>query len=381
LAEDATQSPSSTGRTVTNKFPAMIKKSSILYGNPLYARAKRGLFEFLFRSGLVNLFRLRHRNSVLVALYHDVLPPGFPEGNPLFGMAVSVEEFAWQIAYFKKHYYPITYQQFADWYLRGAALPSSPVLITFDDGHANNLHFALPVLQNEKVAAVCFVLTGVFGTCRQTWFEDAYYRLMFSTAHSWFPRSGESWPLETSEQRAAACGRFFSLCRALPQDEQLAELQSLQSQLPVREPDGEFTNRFNFLSADDIRRLAEIGVEIGSHTVTHPILGTLQTESARREIADSKSALEQILGRPVQTFAYPFGATGLDFSPRDEALVQESGYALAFAVEGGFVTRASNRFALPRVGIGRMTRAQFAATVTGAVDALKDILARGRQAK
>ncbi|MGA7685570.1 MAG: polysaccharide deacetylase family protein [Terriglobales bacterium] len=362
-------------------FPAMKEDSSILYGNPLYVRAKRGLFEFLFRSGLVNLFRLRHRKSVLVALYHDVLAAGFPEGNPLFGMAVSVEEFAWQIAYFKKHYHPISYQQFADWYLRGAALPPCPVLITFDDGHANNLRFALPVLQKEKVGAVCFVLTGELGTCRQTWFEDAYYRLMFSMAHSWCLRSGECWPLETSEQRAAACSRFFSLCRTLPRDEQLAELQSLQSQLPVREADGEFSNRFEFLSTDDIRRLAENGVEIGSHTITHPILAMLQTESARREIADSKSALEQVLGRPVQTFAYPFGAPGFDFKPRDEALVRESGYALAFAVEGGFVTRASKRFALPRVGIGRMTRAQFAATVTGAVDALKGVLARGPRAE
>ncbi len=80
----------------------------------------------------------------------------------------------------------------------------------------------------------------------------------------------------------------------------------------------------------------------------------------------------------MQAFAYPFGAPGLDFKPRDEALVRESGYSLAFAGEGGFVTRASNQFALPRVGIGRMTRAQFAATVTGAVDSLKSLLAVGR---
>jgi peptidoglycan/xylan/chitin deacetylase (PgdA/CDA1 family) len=351
-----------------------------LYGNPLYVRAKRGLFELLFRSGVVNLFRLRHRDSVLVALYHDVLPPGFPEDNPLFGMAVSIEEFAWQLAYIKKHYHPITFKQFSDWYLRGAALPSYPVLITFDDGHVNNLRFALPVLQKEDVTAVCFVLTGELGECRQTWFEDAYYRLMFSTADRWCLRSGECWPLETSEQRAAACGRFFGLCRTLSQDEQLAELQLLQSQLAVPHAGGQFSNRFEFLSADDIRRLAESGVEIGSHTITHPILGTLQTESARREIADSKLALEQALGRPVQAFAYPFGASGLDFNLRDEALVQESGYSLAFAVEGGFVTRASNRFALPRVGIGRMTRAQFAAAVTGAVDALKNLLSRARRA-
>ncbi|MFZ3342333.1 MAG: polysaccharide deacetylase family protein [Terriglobales bacterium] len=346
-----------------------------LYGNPLYVGAKRWLFEGLFRSGLVNFFRLLRRDSVLVVIYHDILPAGFPEGNPLFGMTVSVEEFAWQIAYFKKHYHPITFHQFCDWYFRGAALPRCPVLITFDDGHANNLRFALPVLQKENVTAVCFVLTGELGACRQTWVEDAYYRLMFSQSQSWRLRNGECWRLETNEQRAAACGRFFGLCRTLAETDQAEELTSLQSQLPVPNNAGEFRNRFEFLGEEDICRLSESGIEIGSHTITHPILGALEKENARREIADSKLELERVLARSIEAFAYPFGAPTLDFKPRDEDLVRESGYAVAFAAHGGFVTRASNRFALPRVGIGRMTRAQFAATVSGAVESLKGLLA------
>jgi peptidoglycan/xylan/chitin deacetylase (PgdA/CDA1 family) len=346
------------------------------YSNSLYIRAKQWLFEFLFRSGLLSFFRFLRRHSVLVAIYHDVLPAGFPEGNPLFGMTVSVEEFTWQIRYFRKHYNPISFQQFSDWYFRGNALPPRPVLITFDDGHANNLRFALPVLQQEQITAVCLVLTGELGLSRQTWFEDAYYRLMFSKVQNWSLRNSEFCPLETGPQRVAACGRFFTLCRTLSEAEQEQELQSLQSQLPVT-LDGELGGRFEFLSPDDVRRLSENGIEIGSHTVTHPILRALEAENARREIADSKSALERLLGKPVRAFAYPFGSPGLDFMPRDEALVHECGYSMAFAGEGGFVTRSSDQFALPRVGIGRMTRAQFAATVAGAVDSLKSVFAIG----
>lgn len=347
------------------------------YRNPLYVRAKQWLFEFLFHSGLLSFFRLLRRRSVLVAIYHDVLPAGFPEGNPLFGMTVNVEEFAWQIDYFKKHFNPISFQQFSDWYFRGSALPQRPVLITFDDGHANNLRFALPILQQQQVTAVCFVVTGELGSSRQTWFEDAYYRLMFSTARSWRLRNGECWELETGQQRAAACGRFFGLCRSLSEAEQQLELRSLQNQLPELPFDGELNDRFEFLSKDDIRRLSDNGVEIGSHTINHPILSALTPENTRREIADSKSMLEQLLGKPVRAFAYPFGAPRLDFTPREEALVQDSGYSLAFAGEGGFVTRSSNQFALPRVGIGRMTRAHFAVTVSGAIDSLKSVLAIG----
>ncbi|MGB9198122.1 MAG: polysaccharide deacetylase family protein [Terriglobales bacterium] len=348
--------------------------STNLYGNPVYVRAKRGLFEVLFRSGLVKLFRLRHRDSVLVAIYHDVLPAGFPEGNPLFGMSVSVNEFDWQIGYFKKHYHPINFQEFSDWYFRGAELPPYSVLITFDDGHANNLRFALPVLKKHDVTALCFVLTGGFGMSQQMWYEEAYYRLIYSPAKKWCMRDGACLPLETAEQRVAACSRFFTLCRTFSENERREELQAVRSQLPVSDAGPEFDDRFSFLSEDDVRQLAANGVEIGSHTATHPVLGALDPESARRELAASKMALEKVLGREVRSLAYPFGAPGLDFRPRDEELARESGYALAFAGAGGFATRSSNRFALPRMGIGRMTRAQFAATVTGAVESLKSLI-------
>jgi peptidoglycan/xylan/chitin deacetylase (PgdA/CDA1 family) len=349
------------------------------YNNTLYVRAKHWLFNFLYYSGAVVFFRFLRRRSVLIAIYHDVLPQGFPQGNPLFGMTVSVEEFAWQIQYFKKHYNPISLQQFCDWYFHGHGLPPRPVLITFDDGHANNLHFALPILQKECVAAVCFVVTGELGLSKPTWFEDAYYRLMFSKVQSCRMGNGERWPLETTQQRAVACGRFYGLCRSLSEAEQKRELRLLQDQLPVMQFGRELDSRFEFLSEDGIRRLSENGVEIGAHSVTHPILSVLDSESARCEIADSKSALERCLGKPVRAFAYPFGAPGLDFTPRDEALVRESGYSLAFAGEGGFVSRSSSQFTLPRIGIGTMTRAKFAATVTGAVDSIKSILTIGKR--
>jgi len=307
-------------------------------------------------------------------MYHDVLPAGFPEGNPLFGMTVTVDEFDWQVAFFRKYFSPISFQQFSDWYFDGAALPRNPVLITFDDGHVNNFRHALPVLKKYSVGAICFVVSGEIGKCRKTWYEDAYFRLMFSSARSWRSRDGECMVLDTSKQRMAACSRFFVLCRGLSEMEQHAELDSLRDQLPLSSTEDEFRERFTFLGTEEIWKLAETGIEIGSHTVSHPILATVELERARRELAESKSQLECAAKRTVRSFAYPFGASGLDFNARDEALVRESGYTLAFASQGGFANCSSKRYALPRIGIGRMTRAQFAATVTGAVDSLKSVL-------
>jgi peptidoglycan/xylan/chitin deacetylase (PgdA/CDA1 family) len=344
---------------------------SSVYASRVYRFGKWLMFESLFRSGLVHRFRRGHRNSVLVLIYHDVLPPGFPEDNPLFGMTVSTTEFEWQVAYVCRHYRPINFEQFAEWFSNDAPLPPHSVLITFDDGHANNCEFALPILSKFGISAVCFVLSGNLGARKQTWFEEAYYRLMFSNASIWTLNNGEVWPLETPQQRASACGRFFTLCRSLTEFEQKIELQSLRQQLQVSASDECFRNRFEFLSPVQLQSMREVGIEIGAHTVNHPILSTLPPEEAFGEILGSKLQMEEASGTPVRAFAYPFGAPGLDFGEREMMQVRQSGFSFGFAGEGGFVDRSKNVLNLPRVGIGRMTRAQFACTITGTTDSLK----------
>lgn len=342
----------------------------------MYRAAKRVAFEALFRSGAVHAFRCKHRGSVLVLIYHDVLPRGFPEQNPLFGMTVSTTEFEWQLRYVRKHYNPITFEEFKEWYFNKAPLPRNPVLITFDDGHRNNLDFALPILQRHQIPAICFVVAGFLGAKTLTWFEDAYYRLMFSASPSWRLNNGEVWPLNTVAQRAAACGRFFSLCRTSTQEQQSQELELLRSQLKVPELNGHYPGRFEFLSTEQLRFLRENGVEIGAHTLTHPVLATAPAATSKAEITEGKRRLEQILGTSVRAFAYPFGAPRLDFTEREIEYVRQSGLMVGFAGEGGLVRRSDNPFSLPRVGIGRMTRAQFAATITGTLDSIKKFASR-----
>jgi peptidoglycan/xylan/chitin deacetylase (PgdA/CDA1 family) len=289
-------------------------------------------------------------------------------------MTVSTTEFEWQLKFLRKHYEPITFDQFSRWFLKGYPLPQNPVLVTFDDGHANNFELALPILQQLQVPAVCFVVTGSIGQKSLTWFEDAYFRLMFSPATQWELRNGEVWPLNTAAERSAACGRFFCLCRGWTETEQSQELKFLRAQLKVAEVNGHFPGRFEFLSADQLRGLRQHGVEIGAHTVTHPILAALTSQGALSEISSSKQQLEDCAATSVRAFAYPFGAPSLDFTDRERSLVRDSGFELAFAGEGGFVERTHDRFSLPRMGIGNMSRAQFATTVTGTLDTMRQFV-------
>src|SRR5687768_2861278 len=88
-------------------------------------------------------------------------------------------------------------------------------------------------------------------------------------------------------------------------------------------------------------------VEVGSHTVTHPVLSALPADAQRTEIERSKADLEEMLAHPVTSFAYPFG-TRSDYSEETVALVRGAGYHRACSNFAGFVGPATDGFQLPR---------------------------------
>ena len=98
------------------------------------------------------------------------------------------------------------------------------------------------------------------------------------------------------------------------------------------------------LDAVQIREWLAAGHDIGSHTLSHPHLTQLPTERAREEISASKKLLEDLFGRPIEHFCYPYGA----LNPTVRNLVIEAGYRTACTTEPGGNTPVSDSFALSR---------------------------------
>ncbi len=101
------------------------------------------------------------------------------------------------------------------------------------------------------------------------------------------------------------------------------------------------------LSAGRLRELRSAGVEVGSHTVSHPRLSRLPPERAWQEIAGSKASLEDVLGEEVRFFAYPYG----DYNPKVRDLVMSAGYQAAVTCSRGAAGTAPNAFEIPRKAI------------------------------
>lgn len=332
---------------------------------------KRRTIEFLHAVGALDAFRYFHRKKVLVLTYHDILPRGFPEQNLLFGMSVAAEEFAWQLDYLHTNHNPITFQQFANWFIHGVQLPERAVLITFDDGHTNILHHALPLLKKRNTPAVCFALAGHLGETSLLWFEELYYRIMFSAKRTLTMPGQAPWFFDSTEQRNDACRKIFQYFRTLAECEHKRQLEDIRDQLPLDQGELRYPERFTFLSKMELQLLRENDIEIAAHSFGHPVLTSLTLDSVKSEICEAKQHLEKVLGLPIRSFAYPFGTPILDFGAREQELVEQCGYAFGFTGESGFVRPHSDPFAIPRMAIGQMSPARFAATLTGALFSLK----------
>jgi peptidoglycan/xylan/chitin deacetylase (PgdA/CDA1 family) len=101
------------------------------------------------------------------------------------------------------------------------------------------------------------------------------------------------------------------------------------------------------LTWDDVREIAQMGFEIGSHTMTHPNLASLSHEETRHELTGAKAVIEGQIGRPVRWFAYPFGGPQ-DIRPDQVLLIEEAGYEACLSGYGGFMYPGSTEQVLTR---------------------------------
>jgi peptidoglycan/xylan/chitin deacetylase (PgdA/CDA1 family) len=101
------------------------------------------------------------------------------------------------------------------------------------------------------------------------------------------------------------------------------------------------------MAAAQLREMVAAGITVGSHTRTHPRLPELDAKAKRDEISGSKARLEDMLGSPVRSFAYPYGL----FDEDTRLAVEEAGYRSACSVRAGFNALDVDRFLLRRIEV------------------------------
>lgn len=138
---------------------------------------------------------------------------------------------------------------------------------------------------------------------------------------------------------------------------------------------------FDLLTDAQLRTLPDFGIEVASHSVSHRSMAKLPREEARREARESRARLQDVMGRPVSAFAFPYG-TRADYSPEVCEILAEEGYDLAFTSQHGAVRPGLEPMMLPRVKVESGDPAWlFPLLCRGAMDAwrLVDVGLQGLQ--
>ncbi len=233
--------------------------------------------------------------------------------------------------------------------LQAGNLPSRAACITFDDGYADNHDVALPILQRHHLPCAFFIATGYLDGGRM--FNDSVVELVRRCELPALPVAGlgltlpgeAPLPLGGQGERVAAIGALIGALKYRPPLERLALCQALEGRAGVAAlPDNLMMRR------DQVRALHRAGMQIGAHTVTHPILARLDAGQARAEIENGKRDLEGIVGQAITLFAYPNGRPGTDYTNQTRAIVREAGFRAAVSTAWGFSDKRTDIFQLPR---------------------------------
>lgn len=231
-----------------------------------------------------------------ILLYHRIAN----SNNDPHKLCVSPENFRKQIEYLKENFKIIPLVQLVQ-NIRMKRVQNNSMVITFDDGYADNLHNALPILEEFNIPATVFLTAGYVGQNKPFyWDEDT-----------------------PSEDR----GRPMTADEAKP------------------------------LSNSHL-------IEIGGHTMTHPNLAKLVENEQFEEVAGSKKQIEEMLNITLLSFAYPFGDKK-SFTPKTIELVKRSKFHYACANIHERVAKNSDIYTLPRFVVRNWGLEEFKAKFKG----------------
>ncbi|ODV05759.1 MAG: polysaccharide deacetylase [Rubrivivax sp. SCN 70-15] len=298
----------------------------------------------------------RARLSVLIL--HRVLPAP----DPLFPGEIDARFFD-ALCRWVTHWFHVLPLAEATRRLRDGTLPAAAMAITFDDGYADNHDVALPILQRHGLRATFFIASGFLDGGRM-WNDTVIEAVRCSQRDrldlgALGVRDGGHCPLDSPAGRRRAIEALIGALKYLGPAARDAAVQRVARACAATLPND------LMMSSAQVRALRAGGMQVGGHTVSHPILARLTDAEARAEIQDGKHALEALLDAPVTAFAYPNGKPGTDYAPTHARMAREAGFELACSTAWGSAGQATEPFQLPRFTPWDRTRLRFGARLLG----------------
>jgi peptidoglycan/xylan/chitin deacetylase (PgdA/CDA1 family) len=334
------------------------------------ARLPRIVYEAPARLGLSRLWRRVSRSAVAVLLLHGVLPDADSSPFNSSGKFISPEKLRTFLERISRLHRIVPADQAVQSLASGRSLASAMV-VTFDDGYANNYEHALPVLGSMGLPFTVFVTTGLVGTDTVLW-NDRLEFAVSSTVRQTIPAGmvPAELAIATPHEKREATARLKHVLKARPTSEAAAAVGDLCEYLGA-DPRSRKLDDVRFMTADEIRRMAAAGVTLGAHGVTHAILSREKPDRVRAEVVESRQSLETLGGRPVDLFAYPNGRPE-DFNAGVKRELASAGYKASFTSVYGLSRPGGDLLEIPRIPLdNRWSYMEFETRASGVLEVLR----------
>lgn len=281
------------------------------------------------------------RGRLSILIFHRVLP----QVDPLFPQEMDAQRFdvlcGWLAAWF--NVLPLDQ---AVRRLKEGSLPQRALAITFDDGYADNHDVAMPILKKHGLCATFFIATGFLDGGRM--WNDTVIESVRLTPQGALPLQQlgvtglSEMAVRTVADKQNAITQIIRAIKYLPVPQRLALTQELAALAQVTPPSD------LMMTSAQVRAMRRAGMQIGAHTVSHPILAKLSEDEAREEILRGKHQLEDLLDEPITLFAYPNGKPGEDYAPLNAQIVKDLGFEAAVSTAWGASNAQTDLFQIPR---------------------------------
>jgi peptidoglycan/xylan/chitin deacetylase (PgdA/CDA1 family) len=278
------------------------------------------------------------RARLTIFLYHRVLA----KPDPLLPTEPDAAVFNTQMRVVANLFHVLPLGEAVDG-LKRSTLPARAACITFDDGYRDNFEVAAPILRRYGLTGTFFVATDFLDGGRM--FNDtvieAVRRIPTGKVDLSWIGLGEA-HISDIASRTALMAAFINAIKYMPTDaradasERLGAMaeSALSTELMMR--------------SEQVLDLKRMGMDIGGHTLGHPILAQVSPDEARRQIVANRERLTDLLGAAPRHFAYPNGRPGQDYCGEHVAMVRDAGYSAAVSTAPGVATPQDDCFQLPR---------------------------------
>jgi peptidoglycan/xylan/chitin deacetylase (PgdA/CDA1 family) len=284
-----------------------------------------------------------NKGLLTILSFHRILPQRMRAEYPLPGLVITPEEFRWIISTLVEFYDCGSVSEVMFRWKNNQKQKKSLLALTFDDGQEDNYQYAVPVLKEFGIKATFYIPAAIVDQRGFLWHDILGFTVLREYGNgSLIYRLNEILGIDLTSCRSMidAARTAVSRAKILDHQHRIELITNCTDRLNCPDWAG-------LMTWQQLREMADDGHEIGSHSMTHPIITKCSDSELEYEIAESRKLIQDRLGTPITSFCYPNG----DFNERAEAVVKNAGYTSAVTTRWKANRTGGSRFHLGRCDI------------------------------